>query len=46
MKKLLTVLCADENILYFIEDSGDAVFFCNEMDILSIDPNNINLDIT
>ena len=46
MKKLLTVLCADENILYFIEDSGDAVFFCNEMDILSIDLNNINLDDT
>ena len=27
-------------------DSGDAVFSCNEMDILSIDLNNIELDDT
>ena len=29
-----------------ILDSGDAVFSCNEMDILSIDLNNIELDDT
>ena len=46
IKKLLTVLYADDNILYFNEDSGDAVFFCNKMGILSIDPQNINLDDT
>ena len=46
IKKLLTVLYADDSILYFNEDSGDAVFFCNKMGILSIDPQNINLDDT
>ena len=35
---------ADKNIPYFNEDSGDAVFSCSEMGILSIDLNNINLD--
>ena len=35
---------ADENILYFNEDSGNVVFSCNEMSILNIDINNINLD--
>ena len=30
---------ADENILYFNEDSGNVVFSCNEMGVL-----NINLD--
>ena len=44
IKKLLTALCADDNILYFNEDYGDAVFSCNEMGILSIFVNNINLD--
>ena len=44
IKKLLIVLYADENILYFDEDSGNAVFSCNEMGILNIDLNNINLD--
>ena len=44
IKKLYTALYADENILYFNEDSGDAVFSCNEVAILSIDLNNINLD--
>ena len=42
-KKLLTGLYADDNILYFNEGSGDVIFFCNEMGILSIDLNNINL---
>ena len=34
----------DENILYFNQDSGDAVFNCNEMGIHNIDLNNINLN--
>ena len=46
IKKLLTNLYAADNILYFNEDSSDAVFSCNEMGILSIDLNNINLDDT
>ena len=44
IKKLFTALYADENILYFNEDSGDAVFSYNEMGIVNIDLNNINLD--
>ena len=43
IKKLYTALYADENILYFDEDSYN-VFSCNEMGILNIDLNNINLD--
>ena len=35
---------ADENILYFNEDSGGVTFCCNEMGILSVNLNNINLD--
>ena len=46
IKKLYTAFCADENIIYFDEDSGNALFFCNEMRILNIDLNNINLDNT
>ena len=44
MNKKPIALHADDNILYFNEDSGDAVFSCNEMGILSKDLNNINLD--
>ena len=44
IKKLYTVLYADENILYFNKDSGNIVFSCNEMGILNIDLNDINLD--
>ena len=46
IKNLLTALCADYNILYFSEDSGDAIFFCDEIGILSINLNNINLNST
>ena len=46
IKKLLTALYADDNILYFNENSGDAVFSCYDMGIFSIDLNNINLDDT
>ena len=35
---------ADEDVLYFNEDSGNVVFSCNEMGILNIDLNNINCD--
>ena len=44
--KLLTSLYADDNVLYFNEDSGDFIFSFNEIGILSIDLNNINLDDT
>ena len=44
IKKLFTALYADENILCFNEDSGNVVFFCNEMGILIIDLNNMKLD--
>ena len=45
IKKLYTALYADENILYFNEDSGNVVFTYNETGILNIDLNSINLDI-
>ena len=46
IKKLLTTLYADDNILNFNEDSANVVFSCNEIGILNIDLNNINLDDT
>ena len=45
IKKLFTALYADDNILYFNEDSGDAVVNYNEMGIVNIELNEINLDI-
>ena len=44
IKKLYTALYADENILYFNEDSGNVVFSCIEIGVLKIDHNDINLD--
>ena len=44
IKKLFAALYANENILYFNEDSGDAVFNYNEMGIANSDLNNISLD--
>ena len=44
IKKLYTALYADNNILYFNEDSGNVIFSCNEMGIFNIDLNNISLD--
>ena len=44
IKDLFTPLYADENILYFNEDSGNVVFSCNEMGIFNVDLNNTNLD--
>ena len=43
IEKLFTALYADGNILYFNEDSDDAVFNYNEMGNANIDLNNINL---
>ena len=39
IKERFTALYADENILYFNEDSGNV-----DLNILNIDLNNINLD--
>ena len=44
IENLPTASYTNDNLLYFNEDSGDAIFSWNEMGILSIDPNNINLD--
>ena len=44
IRKLVIALYADDNIFYFNEDFSDAMFFCNEMGILSVDLNNINLN--
>ena len=40
----ILILYDNKNILYFNEDSGNAVFSCIEMGILNIDLGNINLD--
>ena len=44
IKELYIALYADENILYFNEDSVNVIFSCIEMVIFNIDLNNINLD--
>ena len=44
IKKPFIAFFKDENLLYFNEGSGDAVFNCSRIDILDIDLNNINLD--
>ena len=46
VKKRLAALCADDNMLYFDENSRDVICSCKEMSILIIDLNNINLDYT
>ena len=43
IKKLSNALYADENMLFFNGDSGNAAFNCNETGILNIDLNNVNL---
>ena len=45
IKKPFTSLYAEDNKLYFNEDSGDAILSCNEMGILSIDLDNTNLTL-
>ena len=44
LKKLFTDLYADENILYFNEDSSNTTFNDNEIGIFNIDLKSINLD--
>ena len=46
IKNIFTVLYANENIIYFNEDSGNVVFSCNEISFPNIDLNDINLDDT
>ena len=46
MIKLFAALYADENILYFNEDSDNVEFPCNERVILNIDLTDINLHNT
>ena len=45
IQELFTALNADENILYFNEDSDNVIFSCNEMGILNINLKNIRLII-
>ena len=44
IKKLYTALYTYKNILFFNEDCGNVVFFCNLMCILNIDLNNFNFE--
>ena len=45
IKKIYAALYADENTLYFNEDSDDVTFCCDEMGLNnSVNLNNINLD--
>ena len=44
IKKLYNALYADDGLLFNDENSGDVIFCCNEMGILSVNLNNINLD--
>ena len=46
IKNIFTVLYADENIIYFNEDSGNVVFSCNEISFPNIALNDFNLDDT
>ena len=43
IKNLFTALQAEDNIVYFNEDSGNFMFSSNKMGIVSIDLNNIDL---
>ena len=44
IKKLYTALSTDDGLLFFNEDSGDIIFCCDEIGILSVSLNIINLD--
>ena len=46
IKNLLTALYADDDILYFNEDSDAVIFSCYEMGILSADLDIVILDDT
>ena len=43
--KPFAALYIDQNIYYFDEDSGEAIFSCGEIVILGINFNNISLDV-
>ena len=43
IKKLLTALYADDNIVFFDKYFGNATFCCNHLGTLSENRNNINL---
>ena len=43
MKKFYTDLYADDDLRFLDNDSGDVTSCCNEIDILSVNLNNINL---
>ena len=44
IKKPFTALCADKNMLYFNEDSGNVISNCKEMGVYKIDLGNFNFD--
>ena len=46
IKKIFTALYADENKVYFNEDSSNVTFSCNGIDILSANLKSIILDDT
>ena len=43
IKKLYDTVFADDDILFFVEDSGNVSFLSDEMGILSVNLDNINL---
>ena len=43
MKKFYTDLYADDDLRFLDNDSGNVTSCCNEIDILSVNLNNINL---
>ena len=43
IKKLYNTVFADNDILFFVEDSGNVSFLSDEMGILSVNLDNINL---
>ena len=43
IKKLYNTVFADDDILFFVEDSGNVSFLSDEMGILSVNLDNINL---
>ena len=45
IKILYTALLADGGILFFDEDFGNAIFCCDEMGGLSVNVDNINLEV-
>ena len=44
IQKLYAALYADDGLLFPDEDSGNVTFFYNEMDMLSVNLNNIDPD--